>query len=151
MMGKKVTWENGLTIPTAWYLKHSESAVTTEPFLESRLKVTIRLAAFSGENFKLPEWSPLPKKGAGLQNYVLDNYDDKDVIKITQRIKDLKTGLEVVNLNLYFYLGIGLIRADGRIFTTNVKYQLEAVEDQVDGFSLNEPTQDYQATGVDGV
>ncbi|NNE91897.1 MAG: hypothetical protein HKN23_09645 [Verrucomicrobiales bacterium] len=128
IMENTVTWLGGLSLPTAWFLKSETSAVTEKDFdpLNGQLKMSLRLAGFSGDKFKLPDWSPLPRKeGTDL----LDSFDEKDVVRIQQKITSEKTGVEIVSMNLYFAHGRGIIRASGKIITKNVNYHLKEILD----------------------
>jgi hypothetical protein len=103
--------------------------VSAGPFdaLNGRLKMKVRFVKFSGENFSLPDYSPLPKKQSASGKTVLDNYDDKDVIRIEQTISSEKSGLPIVALFLYFAHGRGLVRAEGRVITQQVRYELQKI------------------------
>lgn len=129
MEGSKLTWlENGLLIPTSWFLRESEEAVSEESTQATGpLRIRVRFDSFKGDNFSLPEWSPLPKKEKAPKKFILDNYDDADVIRITQKITDTDSGAEFVNLRLYFAHGYGLTRVEGTVIGKSLKYELSEI------------------------
>ena len=130
-LGDQVAWENGLSLPTAWFLDQAETAVTeaaADP-LVGKLRATLRLDRFAGEDFDLPDWSPLPRKTLPDGKSVLANYDDMDVIRVRMDIRSEKLGIDIADLRLYFALGHGIARITGRVMEKHLNFHLADIDD----------------------
>ena len=126
LMGNQIIWTDGLTIPTAWFLNQPATSISIQEAdgLNERLKLTIRFDGFCGNHFEVPDWSPLPKKELTRGKFVFDNVYNTDVIKVSQTIVGEKSGIGIAALSLYFAIGRGIIRAEGRIINRSIKYHL---------------------------
>ena len=55
--------------------------------------------------------------------------DEEAVIQIDQKIISVKTGIEIVDIRMYFGVGVGIVGADGRVVNRQVKYRLDEFSD----------------------
>lgn len=131
LSGNSVSWENGLRIPTAWFLGHKEEAVSAQPVpgIDDRVAVAVWLRAFKGSQFSLPEYSPLPKKQVAPERFHLDGFDEKDVIEIHQKLTTVRGNIELVDLSMYFCHGLGIVRAQGKVIDRTVDCHLVEILD----------------------
>ncbi|MCB1495031.1 MAG: hypothetical protein KDJ86_04535 [Bauldia sp.] len=116
IQGATMTWGSGLVIPTAWFLKEKieSTSLEIEPISGGPLKFSAMFRRFRGGQIPIPGVS---------------DPDEASVIQIDQKITAVKTGIEIVDISMFFGLGVGIIGADGRIISRTVKYRLDDFSD----------------------